>query len=89
MFSLQRGETQSASQAKILLRTEAKREWPFLQTNELTPVRSEYQLAELVRKHTGRTEQEAASNVRNWMERHHLRPDIGTGFLARRPVGGD
>jgi len=40
----------------------------------------------LVSERTGRTLEEATVDVRRWMQRQNMRPDIGTGLLARRPI---
>lgn len=86
MFSYKKGEAIGASQHKTHLRSEARREWPVLSPADLATVRTEGQLAELVAEKTGRTLDEAKAVVRRWMERQRMRPDIGNGWLARRPI---
>lgn len=86
MFSYKKGEPISASQHKTHLRREARREWPVLSPADLSTVRTGNQLAELVAEKTGYTHEEAAAAVRRWMERQRMRPDIGDGWLARRPI---
>ena len=86
MFTYKQGEVVEASQKKARLRSAAKKEWPFLTSLELADVGSEWQLTNLVRSSTGRTEAEATQVVRSWMERQKMRPDIGSGATARRPL---
>lgn len=86
MFSHQRGETITVSQRKTRLRIDAKREWPEVEPLDLAQVKTEWQLAELVRSRTGRSAEAATREVRHWMECHQMQPDIGVGFLARRPL---
>ncbi len=85
MFAFKKGEALRASQQKTRLRNEARKEWPSLHPADLAPVKSEAQLAVLVGLKTGRTPEEATVLVRHWMERQGMRPDIGSGSLARRP----
>lgn len=86
MFSFRKGEPHGSSLHKTLLRAAARREWPTLTPADLTGANTEGQLGLLVSKRTGRTVAEATVDVRRWMERQNMRPDIGTGFLARRPL---
>ena len=86
MFSFRKGEPKGSALHKTLLRSNAEREWPNLSPADLTPVKTEGQLSELVSERTGRTIEEAAVEVRRWMQRQNMRPDVGTGFLARRPI---
>lgn len=86
MFSYKKGEAAGASQHKTHLRTEAKREWPSLLPTDLASVKTEGQLTELIARKTGHTLKDAAVLVRRWMERQQMRPDIGSGWLARRPI---
>lgn len=86
MFTFRIGETLNASKHKIGLRSAAQREWSSLSPQDLARVETEGQLAELVSRSTGRTAADAAVEVRRWMQRQNMRPDIGMGSLARRPV---
>ncbi|WP_338723091.1 hypothetical protein [Devosia sp. XK-2] len=86
MFSSKNGESRGASLHKTLLRAAARTEWPSIGPSELAPVKTENELVAVVSAKTGRTLAEATVEVRRWMQRQNMRPDIGTGFLARRPV---
>lgn len=86
MFSIQRGELPSSLRHKIHLRTAALREWPNLTTSDLKRVNTERDLGMLVVERTGRTADEAAVEVRRWMQVQKMRPDVGVGILAHRPL---
>jgi hypothetical protein len=86
MFSFQKGEPVGSSSHKIHLRAAAHHEWPSLTRADLASITTESQLSDLVSERTGRTREEATVDVRRWMQRQNMRPDIGTGFQARRPV---
>lgn len=84
MFTFRKGEPPNSSKHKTGLRLAAQREWSTLLPGDFARVKTERQLAELVSQRTGRTLADAAVEVRPWMERQNMRPDIGIGFLARR-----
>lgn len=86
MFSFKKGDSNSSSLHKALLRAAALAEWPSISMPQLSHVKTEGELVGVVSAQTGRTLAEAAVEVRRWMQRQHMRPDIGTGLLARRPV---
>lgn len=86
MFSSKNGDARGASLHKTLLRAAARAEWPSIGPAELAPVKTERELVAVVSAKTGRTFADATVEVRRWMQRQNMRPDIGTGFLARRPV---
>lgn len=86
MFSFRKGEPLGSSQHKSLLRAAARREWPILTPSELAKVRTEAQLSALVSVRTGRTSADATVEVRRWMQQQNMRPDIGFGIMARRPI---
>lgn len=86
MFSFRKGEPLGSSLHKTLLRTAVRREWPQVTAKDLGATKTEGQLAKLVSKRTGRTIEDATVEVRRWMQGQNMRPDIGTGFFARRPL---
>ena len=86
MFTFRKGDTLNTSKHRIGLRLAALKEWTSVPPQDLDRVETEGQLAELVSESTGRILADAAVEVRGWMQRQNMRPDIGTGFLARRPV---
>lgn len=86
MFSFRKGEPIGSSQHKAMLRAAARRSWPKLTRDDLMQANTEAQLSVLVGMRTGRTPADALVEVRRWMEKQNMRPDIGGGLLARRPI---
>ncbi len=69
MFAYQSGEPLDASKRKTLLRTNARKQWPFLTPIDLTMISSEPQLAEMVRVRSGISRSQSQTDVHDWMLR--------------------
>ncbi|WP_196260452.1 hypothetical protein [Pelagibacterium limicola] len=68
MFAYQSGEPLDGSRAKTLLRTNARKQWPFLTPLDLTMINSEQQLVTMVRDRSGITHSRSQSEVHAWMQ---------------------
>ncbi|GGA62444.1 hypothetical protein [Pelagibacterium lentulum] len=69
MFAFQSGEPLDVSRAKTRLRTNARKQWPFLTPLDLTMIDSEYKLVTMVQDRSGITNSQSQSDVQAWMQR--------------------
>jgi hypothetical protein len=74
VFAYQAGEPLDASKRKTLLRSNARKQWPFLTPLDLTMINSQLQLAQTVRVRTGISKAQSDIDVHQWLQHENLGP---------------
>jgi hypothetical protein len=72
MFSFVADEPLAVSQYKIVLRREARKQWPFLTPLDLSEIGDEHQLVSVVNDRTGGQQAKVATVVHRWVTQHRF-----------------
>jgi hypothetical protein len=87
MFGYEGGEPRALLAAMLTERSSARARWPFLTSLDLSMIRNETQLANVVKDRTGKSRPEAENEVHSWFvgyEKRLLTAASGDTSVARR-----
>lgn len=68
MFGFRGGESAATVERKKGYRTDAQQRWSFLTNFDVSTIRTEAQLASMVKERAGIPKEQAAADVRGWMQ---------------------